>query len=116
MKLNCVFLCILEERFLWMSCRFDNAELYTDHVWNSESKQKENNPRKKSQIECRKQLFVCYDIEKCLLYISDMQKRAFLSNYLEEILGKDVKIKNILKSIEDFQNIVKTLKRVTFIQ
>ena len=39
-------LCILEERFLWMSCRFDNAELYTDHVWNSESKQKENNPRK----------------------------------------------------------------------
>lgn len=111
-----VEMCILEERFLWMSCRFDNAELYTDHVWNSESKQKENNPRKKSQIECRKQLFVCYDIEKCLLYISDMQKRAFLSNYLEEILGKDVKIKNILKSIEDFQNIVKTLKRVTFIQ
>jgi len=48
--------------------------------------------------------------------MSDMQKRTFLSSYLTEILGKEVKTKNIIKSLEEFQNVVKCLKRVSFIQ
>lgn len=105
-----------ENRFFWMSCRFDNAEIYSDHVWNSESEEFEGNPRAKSQIECRKQLFICFDSRDKLLYMSDMQKRPFLKRYLNHILQKDVAIKNIIHSIEDFQERVRILKSATFIQ
>lgn len=107
---------ILENRFLWMSCQYDNAELYIEHVWDSVSQKRENNPRKKSQIECRKQLFVCYDCDTNVLYINDMQKRAFLSEYFSVILNKNVGTKNIIRSLDDFQQIVNTLKQVKFIQ
>lgn len=107
---------ILKDRFLFMSCQYDNAELYTDTVWNEDAKKKEQNPRRKNQIECRKQLFVCYDTDKQLLYMSDMAQRGFLKKYISEILNKDVEIKNIIHSLEDFENAVRTLKRATFIQ
>ncbi len=107
---------ILENRFLWMSCQYDNAELYNEYVWDSDSQKKENNPRKKSQIECRKQLFVCYDCVANILYINDMQKRAFLSEYFSTILNRNVHTKNIIKSLDDFQQIVNKLKQIKFIQ
>lgn len=105
-----------QDRFFWISCRFDNAEAYSDHVWNSEREEFEENPRTKSQVECRKQLFICFDSCNNLLYMSDMYKRPFLKRYLNHILQKDVAIKNVIHSIEDFQEIVRTLKSATFIQ
>lgn len=55
---------IIEERFLWLYCQYNNTELYNSTVWNNSTNTKEHNPRKKNQIECRYQLFICYDIEK----------------------------------------------------
>ena len=45
-----------------------------------------------------------------------MQKRAFLSEYFSVILNKNVGTKNIIRSLDDFQQIVNTLKQVKFIQ
>lgn len=107
---------MLNNRFFWMSCQYDNAELYTDHVWNEDAKCKEINPRTKAQIECRQQLFVCYDTETGLLYMSNMDKRSFLKTYLSETLAAEVEIKNIIKSLDEFQRTVKWLKSARFVQ
>ena len=64
--------------------------LYSEYVWNDELKVSEGNPRKKSQIEYRYQLFICYDEENYRLYISDIKKCGFVKAYFEEILGKSV--------------------------
>lgn len=107
---------IFEDRFLWMSCEFDNDEIYNQMVLNEKTEKKEKNPRNKSQIECRYQLFVCYDSKEKLLYMNLMDKRNFLMKYLSDTLHKEVKIKNIISSLEDFQNAVKYIKKATFIQ
>lgn len=107
---------ITEDRFFWMSCQYDNAELWTDHVWNTPEEKKEANPRKKIQIECRQQLFICFDIKQQLLYMSNMDKRPFLKNYLQEMLQKEVVIKNIIKSLDEFQGVVKSMKSAKFVQ
>jgi len=107
---------ILEKRFFWMYCQYDNSKLYTDTVWNKITEKEENNPRKKTQIECRNQLFVCYDMKKCLLYLNDITRRPFLKRYLHETLNKEVEIKNIIHSLEDFERSVQTIRNATFIQ
>lgn len=44
---------IIEDRFLWLSCQYDNSELYNEEVWNEDENKKEDNPRKnlKSNVE-----------------------------------------------------------------
>ncbi len=107
---------IEEERFFWMSCQFDDTEIYNDYVWNSELDTREGNPRAKNQIEFRQQLFVCYDLQSKLLYMSNISKRKFLKNYLHEVLQKDVVIKSIIKSIEEFEQVIKVVKHAKFTQ
>lgn len=107
---------IFENRFFWMYCQYDNSKLYTDTVWNKISEEEESNPKKKSQIECRNQLFICYDIKQQRLYMNDISKRPFLKKYLHDTLNKDVEIKNIIHSLDDFQKSVQTIKEATFIQ
>lgn len=107
---------MLEDRFWFMSCSYDNAMAYNNTVWNETEKMEEENPRKKPQIECRKQLFVCYDCKTYLLYMSDMSQRGFLKKYLLESLNQSIQIKNIFKSIEDFESSVKDITKSKFIQ
>ncbi len=106
----------VEDRFFWMSCYYENRELYRDHVWNADSNELEDNPRTKSQIECKKQLFVCFDTGENVLYISDDKKKGFVGKYLNDVLQKKVQIKNIYRSIDEFVETVRYLREVTFVQ
>ena len=105
-----------DNRFLWISCRYDNAELYSDEVYDEESEQLQKNPRRKSQVEPRKQLFICYDIAQAVLYLSDPAKKAFVKGYFHLTLQKTVEIKNIYSSIDDFEATVRFLKSARFAQ
>ena len=73
-------------------------------------------PKKKTQIECRYQLFICYDAESYRLYINDIRKCSFVKAYFKEILGKNVETKKIISSLEKFEKVVTTLKQGTLVQ
>lgn len=46
---------IIDDRFFWLSCKYDDAASFVDYVINQRTGEKEVNPRSKSQIEPRKQ-------------------------------------------------------------
>ncbi|MFV0518438.1 MAG: hypothetical protein ACK5MV_13675 [Aminipila sp.] len=105
-----------EDRFLWIYCQYNNAKLYRDVVLDGSRDVEERNPRGKSQVELYKQLFFCYDWKTKLFYTNNMDKRGFVQYYFSNALSKDVEIKNIYTSLEEFQDSVKAIKQLKFVQ
>jgi hypothetical protein len=107
---------LIEERFFWMTCNYDNTKEFRDYVFNQNTESKEPNPRSKDQIELRQQFFVCYDCQKNFLYLNDMGRRSFLQQYLSDILQKEFIIKNIYTSVGDFCDRIKTIRGFRYTQ
>lgn len=106
----------IEDRFLWISCDYDNANKFNENVFNHNTFEKQANPKSKEQVEPRQQVFMLYDTSKLVLYISDLNRRPFFTDYLGDILQKEIKIKPIYGSVETFCETVKTIKELRFTQ
>ena len=78
--------------------------------------EKEVNPRSKSQIEPRKQFFACYDTKTCLLYLTDMTRKATLTAYLSDTIQKQFLIKNVYASVDEFCARVRAIRGFRFTQ
>lgn len=107
---------ILEDRFLWIAADYENVKKYSPSVLNHNSLEVESNPRGKEQVELRQQVFALYDTKREILYISDINRRPFVSNYLEYTLQKDISVKAIYGSVDDFCKAVKSIKELRFLQ
>ena len=107
---------LIEDKYFWMYVQFENRDLYNAKVFDIEDETEKENPRPQKYVELRHQLFICYDIEKRVLYLSDYSKRNWLSDYIKHFLQKEVYIKNIYKSVDEFANICKTIKSASFTQ
>lgn len=106
----------VENRYLWMYCQYDNCKLYGEVVLDTKEEKQRKNTRKKNEIELRKQLFIVFDVETGLLYLSDIAKKSIVKAYLSEELQADVIIKNVYASLDEFQESVTHLKRLKFTQ
>ena len=107
---------IIDNRFYWMSCDYDDAAKFRDYVVNNKTGAREPNPRSKSQIEPRQQFFACYDTEKHYLYVSDLSKRNFLQSYLTNSAQRDFQINNVYTSVEEFCSRIKSIRGFKFTQ
>lgn len=107
---------IVADRFFWMTCEYDNAVSFRPYLVDAETGEKLPNLRRKSQIELKKQLFVCFDSKNGLLYLSDMTKKAFVTRYFFESTQMNFKIRNVYSSVEDFCNHIKVLRGARFTQ
>lgn len=107
---------IIEERFFWMSCEYDDASSFRDYVINQETFQKEPNPRTKSQIEPRQQFFACYDVITHHLYFNDVYKRKFLQSYLSDAAQREYIINNVYTSVDEFCNHIKYIRGFRYVQ
>lgn len=115
------FLYSVEKAFVsdshfWIYFQYDNENLYSDTVIDTTDNSSKSNPRPKSQVEMRSQLFACYDLKRNLLYVSDYSKKSTVTDYIEEMLQKPTIVKNVYKSLDEFVSVVKYLKSVTFTQ
>lgn len=107
---------IIDDRFFWLACDYDDAASFRDYVVNQNTGEREPNPRSKSQVEPRKQFFACYDTERYFLYINDLNRRPTLVNYLHDAIQKDFQINNVYTSVDEFCNRIKTIRGFRYTQ
>ena len=107
---------IIENRFFWMSCEYDDAVRFRDYVIDKGTGERMPNPRSKDQVEPRQQFFACYDTKKHFLYMSDFNKKGFVEQYLSDTLQKEFKINNIYTSVDDFCKNIKAIRGFQYTQ
>ena len=103
-------------RFYWLYFSYDNENLYSEVVYDTDADCERNNPRPKNQIELRNQLFACYDLEENLFYVSDYSKKKTVTDYIGDMLSCNVISKNIITSLDEFINTVNSIKSITLTQ
>jgi hypothetical protein len=74
-----------------------------------------NNPRKKYQIELKNQFFGLYDFNNHILFLNNAKKKIFLQKLLEESIQKEVCIKNLYKTIDEFIEQIDQIDRIKLI-
>lgn len=107
---------IIDDRFFWLSCDYDDAVSFRSYVIDQNTGEEEPNPRKKNQVEPRQQFFACYDTKKHLLYINDLNRRATLIGYLHDSVQKDFIINNIYTSVDEFCARIKSIRGFRYTQ
>lgn len=107
---------ILHDRFFWVSCEYDDAVRFRDYVINSETGERQPNPRNQKQIEPRQQFFACYDEQNLRLYLSSMNIKSIFQRFLSDTFQKEFQIRNIYTSVEDFCTKIKTIRGFRFTQ
>lgn len=107
---------IIDDRFFWMACDYDDAESFRDYVVNQSTEKREPNPRNKSQVELKKQFFACYDVKKHFLYINDLTRRPMLKAYLQDTTQKEFVINNIYTSVDEFCAHIKYIRGFKYTQ
>lgn len=107
---------IIDERFFWLSCSYDDASSFVDYVVSQSTGEKQPNPKNKDQVEPRKQFFACYDTHTKLLFINDLNRRPTLAAYLSDAIQRDFVIKNIYASVDEFCDRVKAIREFRYVQ
>lgn len=107
---------IIDNRFFWLACDYDDATSFREYVIDQDTGEKEENPRRRSQVEPRKQFFACYDTVAKLLYIYDLTRRNTLANYMQDAIQKDFLINNVYASVEEFCERIKTIRGFQYTQ
>lgn len=107
---------LVADRFYWMYFQYENENLYSNRVIDVTDDSVKENPRPKSQVEMRNQLFACYDLKNGKLYVSEYAKKAAVTNYISEMLQASVYTKNVFTSIDDFLGVATKLRSVSFTQ
>ena len=107
---------MVDNRYLWMYCQYDNYKLYGDIILDTKKEKQHKNTRNKNEIELKKQLFVMLDTEFKLLYLSDITKKGLIKAYFADELQAGIVIKNVYSSLDEFQAVVKKLKKLKFTQ
>lgn len=108
---------IKEDRFFLISVDYDDLK-YRDTVYNLETKSERKNPKKRTEIEFKQQLFACYDLQKTELYISNPQKKCAVRILFNEVLGTQVKttIRERISNVDEFAAVVKAITKVKYTQ
>ena len=103
-----------DDNYYWLYGEFDNYTIYAPDIINKDTEKKEANPKQPNQIELKNQVFLLYDLNSGTLYLSNMQKKSVIEEYLTHTLQKDVLVRNIYTSVESFEKTLKALKEIRF--
>ena len=107
---------VIDDRFFWLACEYDDAIRFTDYVVDSATGEIQPNPRTQNQVEPRQQYFACYDNKRERLFISPLAAKTAFRNFLSDASQKEYQIRNIYTSVDDFCSHIKTIKGFHFTQ
>lgn len=105
------------ERFLLLAVDVDDGK-YSATVYDTESELEKQNPRKPYELEFADQFFACYDIQSKELYLSNTQRKSAIKLLFSDFIDPKLKVyvRERLSSVEEFADVVKSIKRVKYTQ
>lgn len=105
---------IIKENLFWIYIKYGKLKPYSKDVYNIETQQLEENPKKFNQIEPKHQLFAIYCYNENILYTSDWRKNNFLELYFKFKFNKDFFIKKYFTSPKDFVDKITSISSIKF--
>lgn len=101
---------------LWIEIKTGSPLPYADTVFDTEVKTSVPNPRSETQTELRHQVFVLYDCNDKILYISNRNYLEILCFYLrQETKAENIFTKEMIKSIDEFCNTISKIKNIKLV-
>ena len=85
-----------------------------EYVIDKKSKKKRKNPKKKTENELLKQIFVYYDFNTNLLYLSDVRNKKIFEDIIREITRENFMIKGIYEEKETFLKLLRNVEEIKF--
>jgi hypothetical protein len=106
---------VIDNRFYWLSAHYGSSLPRSTTVYNSETKETQENPRQATQAETNKQLFALYDTQNKIFFISNSKKRGTLEEYLFAKIRQPIAIKNFYSDSETFIRTLKTVSQIRLV-
>ncbi len=105
----------LTDEYFWLYSNYGRQNPRPEHVVNTIDGSSHENLRSAEEIEPTSQLFVLYIFASGILYISDSDMKAFVSNLLKEKLGlNSAIIKHLFVDKDEFVRQLRTVDRIRF--
>lgn len=105
---------IVNEKYIWLAFDSGKPNPRDPFVVDTQTFKKDPNPRTESQTELLDQFFVLFYFPNNTLYLSNNQKKTFLSSFLKEKLNIDILIKSFYKTPNEFIDTIKKVRKITF--
>ncbi|MCB6840243.1 hypothetical protein [Weissella viridescens] len=102
------------KNYLFIDFRYGRSEPRAEKVIDLQNKQERVNPRHRSEAELRQQLFVYYDFQLKVLYISNQNRKNLILEILEDKLKYKFIIKTIYSDMDTFIKKINSVKEIQF--
>jgi hypothetical protein len=100
--------------FKWLLRVLHQEGVVFEELTNINTGEKKKNLRKNNEAELVKQLFVLYQFDKNILYLSSSKKKAIIEGFLEKEIGKKLIVKRFLKTKDEFISILDRTREIRF--
>lgn len=104
----------LTDTYFWLSASYGSPNPRPTEILNTDDFSTSANPRNSNEVEQREQLFLIITFCDSSMYISNIRQKGFIKKLFEEKLKKNVIIKDIFKSIEEFYNVIRQIDKICF--
>ena len=109
-----IFVSVIDDEYLWLYAKYGNPNPCPNQVLDKQNYQYKQNTRTANLVEMRHQFFMLLNIRNNILYLSNINKRAFLENILREKLNIGISINTIFVDLSEFDSKIKELKTIKF--
>ena len=103
-----------DETSCWLYGSHGSSMPYNPEVIDVNSRKRQKNPRRQTQVEPNQQFFLFFNGRDNALYFSDARKAKLLSSILSAKSGKIVQIRRLYATVDDFINRVSTIESIRF--
>lgn len=102
------------DEYIWFSINYGKPMPRDSNLTDIDSGEKRSNPRQTNEAELKEQFFALYKYDDKFFYISNLNKISILKSILKDKLNKDFLIKKVFIDFEEFINIIKEVKSISF--
>jgi len=106
----------VDERYVWFYFSYGKHLPYGDHVLDiADQKKVSKNPKKEDKIEQNRQLFIVYDQDDSMIYLSNSKQKKFVESYLANVLKYTINLQQHFITPEQFAEQITKINSVKLV-